>query len=136
MECLRAGVIIVVVRWWRHVRRPELPDGDKVIAEVLRHVQPHVVDILLLDVLTGEPAHLASTGCPVAGALGEVALVLAAQSDELITDAIVFIISGLTVPPEVALIPRQRKAVLPSVPAKIWRLKKIFSQDMRLSYKL
>ena len=80
------------------------------------------MDRLLLDVLTLEPPHLASAGGPIAESIGEVALVVAGQADKLITDVIVFIIPGLTISPEVTLIPGPREAVLPAIPAKYGNL--------------
>ena len=63
---------------------PELTNGDQIIAEVSGHVQPHVVDTLLLDVLGLDPPHLANTRGPVTRVLGEVAPVLTAQSKQVI----------------------------------------------------
>ena len=43
LECLCRGGVIIVVRRWRHLRRPQLADSHEVVAEISGHVHLHVV---------------------------------------------------------------------------------------------
>ena len=44
LECLCRGGVIIVVRRWRHLRRPQLAHSHEVVAEISGHVHLHVVD--------------------------------------------------------------------------------------------